>query len=240
MVSGRGGPRPRRGRALRRRRRPGARAHQRRVREHEPDRPADRRARAPRRVRRRAGADPRLPRSRGHARVLRQRLRQPGPAPGRVDPRPRHKARSRPRTGIRASTSPSSSIWSAPASSISTSSGRRPSRPAWRCSARHSQRFGVRFDVWFSERSLHEGDPTPVDRELAELARARRVLPPRGGAVAAHHRARRRQGPRARALERRSHLPGLGRRLPSGQAGPRVRAARSTSGAPTITATSPA
>ncbi len=31
------------------------------------------------------------------------------------------------------------------------------------------QRFGVRFDVWFSERTLHEGDPTPVDRELAEL-----------------------------------------------------------------------
>jgi len=33
------------------------------------------------------------------------------------------------------------------------------------------QRFGVRFDVWFSERTLHEGDPSPVDRELAELRR---------------------------------------------------------------------
>jgi arginyl-tRNA synthetase len=31
------------------------------------------------------------------------------------------------------------------------------------------ERFGVRFDVWFSERTLHEGDPTPVDRELADL-----------------------------------------------------------------------
>ena len=31
------------------------------------------------------------------------------------------------------------------------------------------QRFDVRFDVWFSERTLHEGHPTPVERELAEL-----------------------------------------------------------------------
>ena len=31
------------------------------------------------------------------------------------------------------------------------------------------KRFGVRFDVWFSERTLHEGHPTPVERELAEL-----------------------------------------------------------------------
>jgi arginyl-tRNA synthetase len=32
-------------------------------------------------------------------------------------------------------------------------------------------RFEVHFDVWFSERTLHEGDPSPVDAELAELAR---------------------------------------------------------------------
>ena len=31
------------------------------------------------------------------------------------------------------------------------------------------ERFGVRFDVWFSERTLHEGDPTPVERALARL-----------------------------------------------------------------------
>ncbi len=31
------------------------------------------------------------------------------------------------------------------------------------------ERFGVRFDVWFSERTLHEGAPTAVDRELADL-----------------------------------------------------------------------
>jgi arginyl-tRNA synthetase len=31
------------------------------------------------------------------------------------------------------------------------------------------ERFGVSFDVWFSERQLHEGDPSPVSRALAEL-----------------------------------------------------------------------
>ncbi len=30
--------------------------------------------------------------------------------------------------------------------------------------------FGVEFDVWFSERSLHEGDPSPVEHAFAELA----------------------------------------------------------------------
>ena len=30
-------------------------------------------------------------------------------------------------------------------------------------------RFDVRFDVWFSERTLHEGDPSAVDRALARL-----------------------------------------------------------------------
>ena len=33
------------------------------------------------------------------------------------------------------------------------------------------ERFDVRFDVWFSERTLHDGDPSPVQRELAELHR---------------------------------------------------------------------
>jgi arginyl-tRNA synthetase len=31
------------------------------------------------------------------------------------------------------------------------------------------QRFGVHFDVWFSERSLHQGDPSAVRRELDAL-----------------------------------------------------------------------
>jgi arginyl-tRNA synthetase len=31
------------------------------------------------------------------------------------------------------------------------------------------ERFGVDFDVWFSERTLHEGDPSPVQRALARL-----------------------------------------------------------------------
>ena len=33
------------------------------------------------------------------------------------------------------------------------------------------ERFGVSFDVWFSERSLHEGHPSAVERDLAELER---------------------------------------------------------------------
>jgi arginyl-tRNA synthetase len=31
------------------------------------------------------------------------------------------------------------------------------------------ERFRVHFDVWFSERTLYQGDPSPVDRELAVL-----------------------------------------------------------------------
>ena len=42
--------------------------------------------------------------------------------------------------------------------------------------------------------------------------------------MAAHDRLRRRQGPRARALERRAHLLRLGHRLPPGQARARLRA----------------
>jgi arginyl-tRNA synthetase len=34
------------------------------------------------------------------------------------------------------------------------------------------ERYGVRFDRFFSERTLHEGDPSPVDRALAELESA--------------------------------------------------------------------
>jgi arginyl-tRNA synthetase len=33
------------------------------------------------------------------------------------------------------------------------------------------ERFGVHFDVWFSERALHEGDPSAVQRELDALQR---------------------------------------------------------------------
>jgi arginyl-tRNA synthetase len=31
------------------------------------------------------------------------------------------------------------------------------------------ERYRVQFDTWFLERSLHEGDPSPIDRAIAEL-----------------------------------------------------------------------
>ena len=84
--------------------------------------------------------------------------------------------------------------------------------------------FGVgEFDVWSYESALHEGDPSPVAHTLAILEQRRPHLPQRRGAVAAHDRLRRRQGPRARALERRAHVFRVGHRLPPGQARARFR-----------------
>ena len=79
------------------------------------------------------------------------------------------------------------------------------------------------FDRWAYESALHEGDPSPVAHTLAILERAGAHLPQRRRAVAAHDRLRRRQGPRAGALERRAHLLRLGHRLPPGQARARLR-----------------
>ena len=100
-------------------------------------------------------------------------------------------------------------------------------------------RFRVLFDVWFSERSLHEGDAEP-GRARASTCSTSRAAPYRAGrrAVAAHHRLRRRQGPRPRALQRRAHLLRERHRLPPGQARARLRPADRRAGAPTTTATS--
>ena len=76
-------------RGVRRRRARAARAGADRVRLRQPDGAADRRQRAPRRLRRRAGADPRAGRPRRQPRVLLQRLGLPGRPPRPVDPRPR-------------------------------------------------------------------------------------------------------------------------------------------------------
>ena len=65
------------------------RADPRRVRHGQPDRPAGRRQRPPRRLRRRACADPRAPWARRVARVLLQRRRRPDPPARRVGPGPR-------------------------------------------------------------------------------------------------------------------------------------------------------
>ena len=77
------------GEALRRRRARAAREGAGRVRLRQPDGAADRRQRPPRRLRRRAGADPRARRPRRQPRVLLQRLGLPGRPPRPVDPRAR-------------------------------------------------------------------------------------------------------------------------------------------------------
>ena len=67
--------------------------------------------------------------------------------------------------------------------------GRRGRRAdAWRASARRSTRFRVEFDACFLERSLHEGDPAPIERALERAARSRATSTSRGRAVAAHDR----------------------------------------------------
>ena len=77
--------------------------------------------------------------------------------------------------------------------------GARPGlrRPAGRHPHAPSTSFGVHFDVWFSERSLHEG--RAVEQAVARLREQGHVFDSRGRGVAAHDRLRRRQGPRARA-----------------------------------------
>ncbi len=62
------------------------------------------------------------------------------------------------------------------------------------------ERYGVRFDRFFSERTLHEGEPSAVERALAALEDARPHLPLRGRHLAAHDDLRRRQGPRRHPL----------------------------------------
>ena len=95
----------------------------------QPDRAGARRDRPPRRLRRLAGADPRLPRPHRRARVLRERLRVAGAALRRVDPgagarrgaaRGRLPGRLRARAGRRGSTArptPTSTSWRGAASS---------------------------------------------------------------------------------------------------------------------------
>ena len=80
-------------------------------------------------------------------------------------------------------------------------------------------RFRVHMDEFFSERTLHASRRCPGGHRAAREpgVRARRR------AVDAHHRPRRRQGPRAAALERRVDLLRLGHRLPRPQDRARLR-----------------
>ena len=85
------------------------------------------------------------------------------------------------------------------------------------------QRYRVEFDTYFLEGSLHEGDPSPIAVALDAAARAGAPVRVRGRAVAADDRVRRRQGPRARALDRRADVLRRRRRLPGGQVPARLR-----------------
>ena len=105
--------------------------------------------------------------------------------------------------------------------------GRRGGRA--RCSSRSAASLRALrrrdFDVWFSRALAARGRRrTPrVEQALALLEERGADLPLRRRAVAAHDRVRRRQGPRARALDRRAHLLRLRHRLPARQARARLR-----------------
>ena len=197
--------RARRRRGFGARRAGAAREGPRRVRLRQPDRPADRRQRAPRRLRRRARADPRARRPRGQreyyfndagsqierlgesirARARGEEVPEDGYEGDYVDELARgDPGRRRPRRR------PSSRA------AASSDHGRHPgdARAPTACTSTR----------WFSERSLHDGEPS-AGRARDRAARgAGPRLPLRGRAVAAHDDVRRRQGPRARALERRA------------------------------------
>ena len=96
--------------------------------------------------------------------------------------------------------------------------------------------FGVHFDVWFSERSLHEGGA--VEEAVERLREQGHVFDERGRGVAAHHRLHRRQGPRPHPGQRRARRtsPPTPRTTSARRTAASTR--RSTSSAPTTTATS--
>ncbi len=85
------------------------------------------------------------------------------------------------------------------------------------------ERFGVRFDVWFSERSLHENGA--VSSALARLEQLGETYSEDGALWLRSTEARRRPRPRADPLRRAAHLLLLRHRLPRGQAFARLREA---------------
>ena len=159
-------PRSWRGWRLRPHRDLGRRADQRRVHLRQPDRPAPPRAHpvGDRGRRHRPGA--RGGRRRGDPRVLHQRPRQPDEPLRRVDPGGCARRGRRPRTATTAVTSPSSPSRSWPSSRrsstcLTTSADRfreagTPS--SWPSSKQPWPGIQTHFDVWFSERSLHESE----------------------------------------------------------------------------------
>ena len=137
---------------------------------------------------------------------------------------PARAARSCPRTATRATTSTS---WRR-----RSTAPPRWTPPSWRRWASTSIMTGIRatleayrvhFDSWFLERSLHEGEPSAVERTLALLEEQGHTYRSEGALWLRTLAVRRRQGPRARPLERRDDLLRQRRRLPRGQARARLR-----------------
>ena len=73
--------------------------------------------------------------------------------------------------------------------------GQRGGQPAARADQGTLLRYGVHYDQFFSERSLHAGARATVQRALAIVERGRPQLPLRGRAWLRTHQLRRRQGP---------------------------------------------
>ena len=84
--------------------------------------------------------------------------------------------------------------------------------------------FGVEFDVYFHEDSLHKSGA--VDRAVARLRELGHVFEARRRDVAAHHDVRRRPRPRDHPVQRRGRLHRRRHRVLPGQAGARVRPRR--------------
>ena len=138
---------------------------------------------------------------------LPERRRRPG-GPLRAPRSPPACAASpSPRTATRATTSPSSPrelaaqglrapVTSTRSRAAGTDAHARADRQAT------LERFGVHFDTWFSERSLHEAGA--LDERARGAPRAGPRLRERGSRLAAHDELRRRQGPRPGPGGRRS------------------------------------
>ena len=84
------------------------------------------------------------------------------------------------------------------------------------------QAFGVKFDVYYLESSLYTDGK--VDETVKALVAERQDLREGRRAVAAHHRLRRRQGPRGAQVRRQLHLFRARRRLPRDQVAARLHA----------------
>ena len=145
-----------------------------------------------------------------------------------------------PRTATRASTWPSSPTRSDGAAEHAGGGGRRPRGAALLIdrSSTTLERYGVHYDRFFSERTLHEGSPCYMRaRAGARRARAGTRTSPTGALWLRsttfgddNDRVLRRTG-------RRADLPGGRPRLPAGEARARLRPPDHSGGRPTITAT---